>query len=63
VLDIAEFVKTHCRVDGHYFNAIRGEAKDASLKELPSERLAGSTVRFRNTTGTTRARWSAVIEG
>ena len=38
---IAEFVKTNCNVDGHYFNVIRGDAKDASLKALPVERLAG----------------------
>jgi hypothetical protein len=41
VLDIAEFVKTRCRVDGHYFNVIRGSAKDSTLKELPYDRLAG----------------------
>lgn len=41
VLAIAEFVKTNCKVDGHYFNVIRGNAKDSSLKELPSDRLAG----------------------
>jgi MoaA/NifB/PqqE/SkfB family radical SAM enzyme len=41
VLAIAEFVKTNCKVDGHYFNVIRGDAKDSSLKELPSERLGG----------------------
>jgi len=40
VLEIAEFVKTGCRVDGHYFNLIRGEAKDPSLKQLPLDRLA-----------------------
>ncbi len=39
VLDIADFVKNHCRVDGHYFNIIRGNAKDPSLGRLPSERL------------------------
>jgi MoaA/NifB/PqqE/SkfB family radical SAM enzyme len=39
-LEIAEFVKTHCRVDGHYFNVIRGEAKDSTLKEVPYDRLA-----------------------
>jgi MoaA/NifB/PqqE/SkfB family radical SAM enzyme len=41
VLAIAEFVKTNCKVDGHYFNVIRGDGKDSSLKELPSDRLAG----------------------
>jgi Fe-coproporphyrin III synthase len=39
VLDIAEFVKTQCNVDGHYFNVIRGSAKDSTLKELPYDRL------------------------
>ncbi|HEY6292294.1 MAG TPA: radical SAM protein [Terriglobia bacterium] len=39
VLEIAEFVKTHCTVDGHYFNLIRGQAKDPSLKQLPVDRL------------------------
>jgi Fe-coproporphyrin III synthase len=37
--DIAEFVKAHCEVDGHYFNIIRGNAKDSALKSIPSERL------------------------
>lgn len=41
VMAIAEFVKTHCAVDGHYFNIIRGAAKDASLKQIPTHRLAG----------------------
>ena len=41
IMAIAEFVKTHCQVDGHYFNVIRGEAKDSSLKDLPPGRLAG----------------------
>jgi len=40
VLEIAEFVKRNCRVDGHYFNIIRGSAKDETLKRLPAERLA-----------------------
>ena len=40
VLEIAEFVKTRCAVDGHYFNLIRGSAKDPSLKEIPTSRLA-----------------------
>ena len=39
VLDIADFVKAHCRVDGHYFNIIRGNALDAGLKRIPTERL------------------------
>jgi Fe-coproporphyrin III synthase len=39
VLEIAEFVKTRCAVDGHYFNIIRGNAKELSLKHVPTERL------------------------
>jgi MoaA/NifB/PqqE/SkfB family radical SAM enzyme len=39
-MGIAEFVKANCAVDGHYFNIIRGEAKDASLKQIPTHRLA-----------------------
>lgn len=39
VMDISDFVKNHCAVDGHYFNIIRGNAKDASLKSIPTERL------------------------
>jgi MoaA/NifB/PqqE/SkfB family radical SAM enzyme len=39
VLEIAEFVKTHCAVDGHYFNIIRGSAKEMTLKNVPTERL------------------------
>jgi Fe-coproporphyrin III synthase len=39
ILEIAEFVKTHCEVDGHYFNIIRGNAKDKELKRIPIERL------------------------
>jgi len=39
VLKIADFVKAHCRVDGHYFNIIRGNALDAGLKRIPTERL------------------------
>jgi MoaA/NifB/PqqE/SkfB family radical SAM enzyme len=40
VMAIAEYVKAHCAVDGHYFNIIRGAAKDASLKQIPTHRLA-----------------------
>ena len=40
IMGIAEFVKTNCAVDGHYFNIIRGEAKDATLMEIPTHRLA-----------------------
>ncbi len=39
VLDIAEFVKQNCQVDGHYFNIIRGNALDPNLKRIPTERL------------------------
>ncbi|HXH51675.1 MAG TPA: radical SAM protein [Terriglobia bacterium] len=39
VLEIARFVRQNCRVDGHYFNIIRGSAKDPSLKRIPTERL------------------------
>jgi MoaA/NifB/PqqE/SkfB family radical SAM enzyme len=41
ILEIAEFIKTHCRVDGHYFNMIRGNAKEPGLKTIPTERLPG----------------------
>ena len=40
VMGIAEYVKANCAVDGHYFNIIRGAAKDASLKQIPTHRLA-----------------------
>jgi Fe-coproporphyrin III synthase len=39
VMDIADFVKKHCAVDGHYFNIIRGNAKDSGLMRIPTERL------------------------
>ena len=39
VLEIADFVKEHCEVDGHYFNIIRGNALDPGLKKVPSHRL------------------------
>ncbi len=39
ILEIADFVKTHAAVDGHYFNIIRGAAKDPTLKQIPTERL------------------------
>ncbi len=41
VLEIADFVKSQCAVDGHYFNIIRGNAKDAALKRVPADRLPG----------------------
>jgi Fe-coproporphyrin III synthase len=39
ILEIADFVKQRCAVDGHYFNIIRGEAKDPELKRIPTERI------------------------
>ncbi len=39
VFEIADFVKKNCGVDGHYFNIIRGNAKDPSLKQIPTARL------------------------
>jgi len=39
ILEIAEFVKTQCAVDGHYFNIIRGNPLDSGLKKIPTERL------------------------
>ena len=39
VIEIADFVKSNCEVDGHYFNVIRGNAKDMALKQIPSNRL------------------------
>jgi MoaA/NifB/PqqE/SkfB family radical SAM enzyme len=41
IVEIAEFVKTNCQVDGHYFNIIRGNAKESGLKKIPVERLPG----------------------
>jgi MoaA/NifB/PqqE/SkfB family radical SAM enzyme len=40
VMAIAEFVKVNCAVDGHYFNIIRGNAQDAAVKQISTERLA-----------------------
>lgn len=39
VLEIADYVKAHCKVDGHYFNIIRGNAKEEGLKRIPAQRL------------------------
>ncbi len=39
ILEIARFVRQNCAVDGHYFNIIRGTAKDPSLKRVPAGRL------------------------
>jgi MoaA/NifB/PqqE/SkfB family radical SAM enzyme len=36
VMEIADFVKANCRVDGHYFNIIRGNAKEEGLKRIPT---------------------------
>ncbi|HEV2501120.1 MAG TPA: radical SAM protein [Terriglobia bacterium] len=41
IMDIADFVKANCRVDGHYFNIIRGNAKEESLKRIPADQLPG----------------------
>jgi Fe-coproporphyrin III synthase len=41
ILGIAEFIKDRSQVDGHYFNIIRGNAKEPTLKRIPAERLAG----------------------
>jgi len=40
VLKVAAFVQEHSAVDGHYFNIIRGDAKDPALKRIPTERLS-----------------------
>lgn len=39
ILEIADFVKANCRVDGHYFNIIRGSAKEEGLKCIPTAEL------------------------
>jgi MoaA/NifB/PqqE/SkfB family radical SAM enzyme len=39
VLPLAEWVLAERLVDGHYFNLIRGDAKDPGLKSLDQERL------------------------
>ena len=39
ILELADFVKQQCSVDGHYFNIIRGEAKESALKNIPVDRL------------------------
>lgn len=39
VLEVADFVKQRCQVDGHYFNIIRGNALEPGLKRIPTERL------------------------
>jgi len=39
ILEIAAFVKQHTRVDGHYFNIIRGNALEPGLQRIPTERL------------------------
>jgi MoaA/NifB/PqqE/SkfB family radical SAM enzyme len=39
ILPLAELIRSERVVDGHYFNLIRGEAKDPSLKELDREKL------------------------
>jgi Fe-coproporphyrin III synthase len=39
VMEIADYVGKNCAVDGHYFNMIRGNAKDTALKQIPTQRL------------------------
>jgi Fe-coproporphyrin III synthase len=39
VTEIAVYVWNNCAVDGHYFNIIRGGAKEQALKHIPVERL------------------------
>ena len=39
IIEIADFVKQNCAVDGHYFNIIRGNAKEPGLKNIPAAQL------------------------
>ncbi|MGE5327460.1 MAG: radical SAM/SPASM domain-containing protein [Deltaproteobacteria bacterium] len=41
ITEIGDYVWKNCAVDGHYFNIIRGNAKDPALKQIPSSRLPG----------------------
>jgi Fe-coproporphyrin III synthase len=75
VLDIAEFVKTNCQVDGHYFNIIRGNALDPNLKRIPENRLPAlyrdiqkiyahyAPTRYKQFEGTKRALVGAYFQG
>jgi hypothetical protein len=42
---LAEWVFSERLVDGHYFNLIRGNAKDPGLKELTKEKLRKGCIR------------------
>jgi MoaA/NifB/PqqE/SkfB family radical SAM enzyme len=39
ILPLAEFIRSERLVDGHYFNLIRGDAKDPGLKKVQREKL------------------------
>lgn len=39
VLQLAEFLKEHAELDGQYFQIVRGETMDKSLKQVPAEEL------------------------
>lgn len=39
ILPLAELIRAEQLADGHYFNLIRGEAKDPALKKVESEKL------------------------
>src|SRR5205085_10942398 len=39
ILPLAELVRAERLADGHYFNLIRGDAKDPGLKKVESEKL------------------------
>src|SRR5207248_10928439 len=39
IVPLAEFIRSTLLVDGHYFNLIRGDAKDPALKRIEREKL------------------------
>src|SRR5207237_1484222 len=39
ILPLAELIRTERLADGHYFNLIRGDAKDPGLKRVEREKL------------------------
>ncbi len=41
ILPLAEFIRAERIADGHYFNLIRGDAKDPGLKRVEREKLRG----------------------
>jgi Fe-coproporphyrin III synthase len=41
IVPLAELIRSERLVDGHYFNLIRGNAKDPGLKKLEREKLRG----------------------